>query len=127
MTAAIDSITTAALALALDAASLRQQAIAANIANHATEGHVPQKLDFASQMDDARRSVDSKGRIDPSSLAGVRLQLEPMLDAQGLPAKVHLDEQMADLAHNTVHFQALARGLSRHFAILSSAVNDGKR
>ncbi len=127
MTAAIESVTSSAIALALDAASLRQQAIAANIANHASEAYVPQQVDFASQLEEARRSIEARGTLDASSLVGVRPQLEPVLDAQGLPAKVRLDEQMVDLAQNSVQYQALARGLSRHFAILSSAINDGKR
>jgi flagellar basal-body rod protein FlgB len=123
----LEAITTSALGLALDAAQLRQQAIAANIANHATEGYVPQKVDFAAQMEDARRAIATTGRMDSSAVAGVRLQLEPVLDAHGEPAKVKLDQQMADMAENAVHFQALARALNRHLAILSSAVSDGKR
>ena len=127
MTEGLEAITTAALGLTLDAASLRQQAIAANIANHATEGYVPQKLDFESQMQEARRVLSSKGSMDAFALAGVRLQLEPVLDAQGQPAKVQLDEQVADMAQNSVQYQILARGLNRHFGILSTAVSDGKR
>jgi flagellar basal-body rod protein FlgB len=122
----LESITAAALGLALDAASLRQQAIAANIANYATDGYIPQKLDFQSQMQEARRTLDADGRVDAFALAGVQLRLEPMLDAQGQPAKVHLDEQIADMAQNSVQYQVLARALNRHFAILSSAVSDGK-
>jgi flagellar basal-body rod protein FlgB len=127
MTEGIESITAAALGLALDAASLRQQAIAANIANHATEGYVPQKLDFEAQMQEARRAIESRGSLDSFALAGVRLELEPVLDAQGQPAKVHLDEQVADMAQNSVQYQILAKALNRHFAILSAAVSDGKR
>ena len=37
------------------------------------------------------------------------------------------DEQVADMAQNAVQYQVLARGLNRHFAILSMAANDGKR
>lgn len=122
----LESITTAALGLALDAASVRQQAIAANIANHATEGYIPQKLNFEAQMDEARRLLDGNGRLDALALSGVRPRLEPMLDAQGQPAKVQLDEQIADMAQNAVQYQVLARGLSRHFAILFSAMSDGK-
>ena len=122
----LESITAAALGLALDAASLRQRAIAANIANHATEGYIPQKLNFDAQMQEARRVLDGNGRLDAFALAGVHPQLEPMLDAQGQPAKVHLDEQVADMAQNSVQYQVLARALNRHFAILSSAVSDGK-
>jgi flagellar basal-body rod protein FlgB len=127
MTQSLEAITTATLGLALDAASLRQQAIAANIANHATEGYVPQKLNFEAQMEEARRLVNSKGTVDAFALAGVRLQLEPVVGAQGQPAKVQLDEQVADMAQNAVQYSILAKGLNRHFAILSSAVSDGKR
>lgn len=127
MTEGLEAITTAALGLALDAASLRHQAIAANIANHATVGYVPQKLDFESQMREAQRVLQSKGSIDAFALSGVRLPLEPVLDAQGQPAKVQLDEQVADMAQNSVHYQLLARGLSRHLSILSTAASDGKR
>ena len=127
MTEGLEAITTTALGLAMDAASLRQQAIATNIANHATQGYVPQKVDFESQMQEARRALDGKGSMEAFALAGVRLQLEPVLDAHGQPAKVQLDEQVADLAQNAVQFQVLARGLSRHFSILSTAVSDGKK
>jgi flagellar basal-body rod protein FlgB len=127
MTPNLEAITTATLGLALDAANLRQQAIAANIANHATEGYVPQKLNFEAQMEEARKLLNNKGSVDTFALSAVRLQLEPVLDAQGQPAKVQLDEQVADMAQNAVQYQVLAKGLSRHFSILSSAVSDGKR
>lgn len=123
----IEAITTAALRTGLDAANLRQQAISANIANHGTQGYVPLKLDFQSQMLDARRTLDTTGRIDAFALSGVRLDLVPKLDANGAPAKVHLDEQMAEMSQNAVHYQTLARGLSRHLAILYTAASDGKR
>lgn len=122
----LESITAAALGLALDAASMRHQAIAANIANHATEGYVPQKLDFQAQMQEARRVLEGNGRLDASTLAGIQLRLEPLLDAHGQPANVHLDEQVADMAQNAVQYQVLTRALNRHFAILSSAMSDGK-
>lgn len=123
----IEALTTATLALAMDAASLRQQAIAANIANHATHRYVPLKLDFAARMDEVRRSIEMKGSVDAAALAAVRLQLEPVLDAGGQPAQVRLDAEVADMAQNAVQYQVLARTLNRHFAILASAVTEGKR
>lgn len=123
----IEALTTATLALAMDAASLRQQAIAANIANHATQGYVPQKLDFAAHMGEVRRSITSKGAVDPAALGAVRLQLQPVLDGRGQPAKVRLDAEMADMAQNAVQYQVLARTLNRHFAVLATAVSEGKR
>lgn len=127
MTEGLEALTTATLGLALDAASLRQRAIAANIANHATQGYVPLMVDFESQMEDARRSLEATGSVDAAALSGVRLEMQPALDAAGQPRKVQLDAQVADMAQNAVQFQALTRALSRHFSILSSAVSDGKR
>lgn len=127
MAEGIDTITTAALTLALDAAGARQRAIAANIANQATPGYVPVKVDFGAHMDDARRALETRGTLDTASLAAMRAEVRPVLDASGKPAKVHLDAEMADMAQNAVHFQALARALSRHMAILATAAGDGKR
>ena len=127
MTEGLEAITTSALGMALDAASLRQQAIAANIANHATEGYVAQKVDFESQMADARRTLESKGTIDAFSLSSVKLEMTAVFDSTGAPVKVQLDEQMADMAQNAVQYQALTRALSRHFSLLSMAASDGKR
>lgn len=127
MTQGLEALTTAALGLALDAASMRQRAIAANIANHAVPGYVPVTVNFESQMEEARRALSSGGTVDAASLAGVRLEMQPALDARGLPQKVHLDAQVADMAQNAVQYQVLTRALSRHLAILSTAVSDGKR
>ncbi|HSV47309.1 MAG TPA: flagellar basal body protein [Ramlibacter sp.] len=127
MTDGLEAVTTATLGLALDAASLRQQAIAANIANHATPGYVPLRVNFEAQLEDARRTLKQSGKVDEASLAGVKAQLEPVLDAHGAPAKVHLDAQIADMAQNAVHYQALSRALNRQFAILALATADGKR
>lgn len=127
MTEGLEAMTTATLGLALDAASLRQQAIAANIANHATPGYVPVRVNFEAQLEDARRALGHSGRVDEASISPVKAQLEPVLDASGAPAKIHLDAQVADMAQNAVHYQALSRALNRHFAILALATADGKR
>jgi flagellar basal-body rod protein FlgB len=127
MTSPVDSITAAALGLALDAAQLRQQAIAANIANHGTQGYVPIGVDFESQLAQARRSLESGAPLEASSLAGVQPRLVPLSSPDGAQPAVRLDEQVAAMAGNAVTYQALARGLARHFAILSAAVSDGKR
>ena len=123
----IDAVTTATLSLALDAASLKHQAIAANIANRNTPGYVPQKVDFAAQMQGVRQSLDASGMVDPAALAQVRLRVEPALDANGRPEPIRLDAQMADMAQNDVHYRALARALSKHLAIVALAASDGKR
>lgn len=127
MTDGIEAITTATLSLALDAASLRHRAIASNIANINTEGYLPLRVNFESQFEDARRTLRERGSIDAFSIGDVRLQLEPIADAMGQPIKIHLDTEAASLAQNTVQYQALIKGLSRHMSILASAVSDGKK
>ncbi|MFD1836900.1 flagellar basal body rod protein FlgB [Paracidovorax cattleyae] len=130
MTEGIEAITQASLSLALDAASLRQQAIARNIANASTEGYVPVDVDFAAQMEAARGQLAQGRRLDAAHLASVAeegVRMRPMVGPDGLPARVQLDTEVARMAQNAVHYQALLKGLSRHMAILSSAVSDGKR
>lgn len=123
----IESMTTATLALALDAATLRHQAIANNIANVNTEGYAQQALNFEGQLTQARRSLRERGQVDPFALADVQLRLEPVVMADGQLAKVQLDDEMAHLAQNTVQYQALTKAVSRHLAILSAAASDGKK
>jgi len=128
MTSGIEAVTTAALGLALDAASLRQQAIAANIANASAETYQPLEVSFDAQLGAARESLASQGSIDPATLAEVRPELVPVApDEAGLPPKVMLDLEVAAMARNGVQYQALLKGLARHFSILSSAISEGKR
>jgi flagellar basal-body rod protein FlgB len=56
-----------------------------------------------------------------------RARVEPDLGADGAPRRVQIDEQMVELARNSVHFQALVKGLNRHLSILAAAVSEGRR
>jgi flagellar basal-body rod protein FlgB len=128
MTEGLEAVTTAALGLALDAAQLRQQAIAANIANASTAGYAPVRVSFEAQLDDARRALSSHGRLDAAALEGVEPVIEAVpVEQGGLPAKVLLDAEVAQMASNAVQYQALLKGLSRHYAVLGLAVADGKK
>lgn len=127
MNQGMEAITTTALALALDAASLRQQAIATNIANASTPGYAPVGVSFEDQLQDARRTLASGGRLDGESLTGVEPTMQYVQGVGGLPAKTLLDVEAANLAQNSVHFQALLKGLNRHYQILSAATSDGKK
>lgn len=127
MTDGIEAVTRSVLALALDAASLRQQAISANIANANAVGYLPQRVSFEDQLADARRSMAQTGRVDAFALGDVRPRMEAVVDSQGVPSQVQLDMEAADMARNAVQYQALVKGLSRHFAILSMAAGDGRK
>ncbi|MFZ6721399.1 flagellar basal body rod protein FlgB [Undibacterium sp. Ji49W] len=127
MTQNLESLTSAVVGLALDAASLRHQAIANNIANVNTQGYIPLKLNFASYMEQMEQISTTSGNLEGQKISGGKLELEQVFDSQGQPAKVELDAEVAAMAHNTVHYQTLIKALNRHYAILSSAVSDGKK
>lgn len=114
----IDPVTTAAVTAALDAASLRQQVIAANIANAGVAGRAAERVRFEAAWSAAR---------DGTATVVLASRTESMLDAQGRPAGVQLDREVAALAENSLHYQALVRGLNRHLAVLASAASEGKR
>ncbi|MGE4240214.1 flagellar basal body rod protein FlgB [Ramlibacter sp.] len=127
MTPSIESITTSVLGLALDAAAMRQQAIAANIANASVPGYAPSAVSFDDQLEDARRALQGIGRLDAASLQGVQPALRTLASPNGEPLAVQLDGEAAQLAQNSVHFQALLKGLAKHYALLSTAVGDGRK
>lgn len=121
MTPSLEAVTTATLAKALDAASLRQQAAAANLANAGSEDYAAAAVGFEEQLAEARRSLRERGSVNPADLQDVQPQLEPQDGA------VELDAEVARMAANAVHYQALVQGLARHFALLSAAAADGRK
>jgi flagellar basal-body rod protein FlgB len=123
----IEAITTAALSAALETASRRQAAVAANIANASTPGYVPQQVSFEAHLAEARSALRDKGVLDLAAAESLRAEAEPMLDVAGQPAAVQLDAEMGELARNGVEYQALVQGLSRHLGLLALAAGDGRR
>lgn len=123
MTEGIEATTRSMLSLALDAAVLRQQAIASNIANANTAGYVRQTVSFDRQLE-ALGAV----RGDPARLARLT-HVAPRIEPAGpnASAPVQLDMEVAQMAQNAAHYQALLKGIERQYAILSTAISDGKK
>jgi flagellar basal-body rod protein FlgB len=123
MTEGIEGITTSVLSLALDAAVLRQQAIANNIANANTAGYVRQTVSFDRQLE-----ALGAARADPARLARLArpaLHIEPAGPEAAGP--VQLDLEVARMAQNATHYQALLKGIEKQYGILAVAVADGKK
>lgn len=127
MPLSIESITTAALSAALDAATHRHAAVAANIANARTEGYTPQRLSFDARLDEAKAALHEGGWLDAEMVEGLRGAVQSSGDAGQPSAKLHLDMQMTELARNSVHFQTLTQAVSRHLGLLALAAGDGRR
>lgn len=118
-----EAITSAVMKLALDGAALRHQALASNIANAQTPGYTPLKVSFESELGRARERL-AAGEDPGTVLADALPQMtEEEAGAGALP----VDMQVAQLAQNVVQYQALLKGWSKRTAILSAAINEGKR
>lgn len=112
----IEALTLPALSTAMDAAMIRQQVIANNIANASTPGFQAQRVSFELAFDAA-----AAGQPVP-----VTAHLEPQVSLS-VDGAVRLDAEVAAMAQNGAHYQTLLKALNRHLSVLASAVSDGKR
>ncbi len=99
--------------LAVDAAALRHQAIAHNLANLNSEGYVPLGVKFDAQLAAAGRQA--------------KPELVQELDRGVGPRPEDVDIEMVKLSQNTIHYQALMRAIGKQYAILRDVINEGKR
>ena len=126
MPSIINSNISALLSLALDAAGMRQQAIAQNIANANTPGYQRVSVSFESRLAALR---DGAGNMRPPSLASLG-DFRPVFESTAATEQgsgVALDQEMVQMSENTLHHQALLKALNKHLSLLSIAINEGKR
>jgi flagellar basal-body rod protein FlgB len=105
----INGSETALISAALDAATMRQQAIAQNIANANTPGYRKMSVSFEQRL-------------------GAEMTVARpvfMHEAQATP--VALDLEIAQMSETVLHHQTLLKALNKHYALLSAAINEGKR
>jgi flagellar basal-body rod protein FlgB len=122
----IDSSTTALLGMAIDAAAMRQQALAQNIANANTPGYQRIGVNFEERVN---ALMDGNGQVraaSSSELASFRPHFQ-IAAADGTGNEVSLDTEVAAMSENTLHHQVLVRALSKHLALIGLAINEGKR
>jgi len=117
MSQSIEAVTTASLSLALDAATLRQQVIAANIANANVPGYTAKTVSFDTVM------ANASGGLQGTTLDA---HVVPRRGADGSPQSVQIDGEMAELALNQLQYQTLVAGLNKQLSVLSIAIADGK-
>lgn len=122
----IEQVTRASLALALDASAMQQRAVVSNIANAAVPGYRRQEVSFGDQLSAIRQEIASQGHTSLDSLR----HIQPYIGANsssGTDMTIRIDQELVTLTENAVRYQTLIKGLNKYFAIMSSAVNDGKR
>ena len=123
-----EAVTKTMLIKALDAASLRHQAIASNIANANSVDYRPLKVNFEQQLGFARAALAQGQRtLTAADVAGVRATLEQDQAPPNGNAAVMIDMEMVKLSQNTLQYQALLKGITQRGVLLGIAINEGKR
>lgn len=129
------SFTIAALQSALDAAQLRQQVYANNIANANTPGYHRETVQFNTLLQQAIAQANGSGTLSmlqnsPSDLsASQTLQnVTPVVTVDQNTAvssngnNVNLDAEMSGLAMNQIDTAAMVTELNDQFALLRTAI-----
>ena len=116
-------LTQAALDKALEGSSLRQQAIANNLANANTPGFKRSDVDFSSALADALDTHDSTRQVDAISF-------DPKVDTTSTETadgnNVDVDVEMANLNENTVDYQALVSVAKARLHMIEIAIGGAR-
>jgi flagellar basal-body rod protein FlgB len=119
---------TTALEKALGGVSLREQAIADNIANAETPGYRPRRVSFEEAL---RAAVQHEtGNTSPPVSEVIedvtpRVRREPATERWGVT--VDLEREMVDLARTNFQHEAMARMLGKAYRMLRSAITGGSQ
>lgn len=127
----ITDLTQLALARSLDASAMRHKAIANNIANVETPGYRRREVDFEA---DLRAALDapSAGAAREREVASVQPVLredsaspEQLEGSEG--NNVDPEQEMTDLAENTIQYQAVLHSMSIRSGMVRTAIFEGRR
>ncbi len=119
----LSSVTFDLAVASLDLSMARHRLIAANIANHATAGYEPQRLNFEAHLS----AINASGA--PQS--EIREQLRALVE--GLPVEaqagqtVQIDDEINELLINTLHYNAVLTGLGKLGALNKIAIEGAPR
>jgi flagellar basal-body rod protein FlgB len=114
--------------LALDAAWLRQQVIANNIANVNTPGFSAKRVSFEEHL---TKFLLASGQLNESAFSQQVDSLRKFVNeghavepaASGV---VQLDQEMINLTENVLRYQALLDALSKRGSIIKMAIKEGR-
>lgn len=115
--------------LALNAALLRHQVIANNIANVNTPGFSAKRLNFEEHL---AKFMTPSGKLDESAFRQDVESLKRFIDEGHAVVSsgdeiVELDKEMIKLTENVLHYQALLDALSKRGSIVRMAIKEGRQ
>jgi flagellar basal-body rod protein FlgB len=117
------------VSVALDAAMARHAAIAANIANADTPKYQPLMARFDQLVEELQGRVTDRAQ-DAEVMRAAQsmqesLQSRPLVADPSAP-QVELDMQMAELAKNTLQYQALLTAQGKLMGLAEMVISEGK-
>lgn len=109
---------------ALDASSLRHEAISTNVANINTPGFKSLKVSFEDQLQGILGGDQYKNdALLKQTLSGV----SPYIFESSIEQQTNqLDVEMVNMAKNTIHYQTLLKGLRGYGSITRMAIKEGR-
>ena len=121
----LDTVTSTTVAAALDALQLRQQSIAANLANAGSAGYSPARVDFETALS---RELESGGdrsvQETLDALAKLRAGLnEGQFTSRSQQQGVEIDLEMLRLNETVIRYQALIQGLGKYGSLTRMAIS----
>ncbi|WP_425060851.1 Flagellar basal body rod protein FlgB [Sporomusa carbonis] len=131
----LNSTQLSVLEKALSAAALRHDVISNNIANVNTPGFKKSVVSFEDQLELAmsmqklpivrthERHLTIKSAFNPEPTINTITNTSLRSDGNN----VDIDSEMADLAKNSIYYDAVAQQISKYFANIKSAINEGRR
>ncbi len=112
------------VALALNAATMRHDAISNNIANINTPGYKPLRVSFEEQLKlSLTPSLMRDDVVVKKTLASLRPEI---FEVESVNQINQLDLEMVEMAKNTLRYETLLKGLSSYGAITKMAIKEGK-
>ncbi|MCJ1909771.1 flagellar basal body rod protein FlgB [Planococcus ruber] len=116
---------------ALSVSALKQKVHAANIANVDTPNYKSKQVDFQAALNNAaanQKMMGNRMNNQPFGLAG----MQPIIKENNGTAfnpngnNVDMDYEMAELAKNQLHYNALTERISGKLSTLSTVINGGR-
>jgi flagellar basal body rod protein FlgB len=106
--------TSAVVTASLDGALFRHQLGALNIANVNTADYRQKQMDFEAYMRAVVRDPASAAQVEPEQFTSVAVE------------NGGLDKAVADMAENTLYYEAVLTGWEKCVGTLRLAITDGK-
>jgi flagellar basal-body rod protein FlgB len=130
------SARTAVMEKALDAAWLKNEVISQNIANVNTPGYKKSYVKFEDQLASATSefqigSTNKNSKFlpignDVRSIPAPEILQDPFTSSRKDGNNVDIDVEMAELAKNTIKYNALITQISKQFSNIKSVIKEGR-